>query len=142
MDLTQIIARLRAAASGLRVIGGAADFDTAMGGALVTPSLFVIPLAEQAVELEQTGETCQAFLHQFAVLQCVANVRDARGEAALNGLVAVRMQVRKALVGFVIDPENGESVIATGGRLLRLDGDGRLWWADEFRIKSYYRSTP
>lgn len=58
----------------------------------------------------------------------------------MNDLVGLRLALRAALVGWVPDASNGEAVTFTAGRLLRLDGDGRLWWIDEFQLTTYYWS--
>lgn len=140
MDLEPTIARLKTQLTALRSVGGAADLDAALTGVVATPAAFVMPVQDAAVDLGMLGSTGQRIAQGFAVLHCVANRRDAQGSAALNDLQACRVALRTALVGWVPDASTGEAVVFTGGRLLRLDGDGRLWWADEFQLVTYYWS--
>ena len=142
MQLDFIIARLKAHTTGLRAIGGAADLGAAMAGAVVAPSAYVIALSDESAEQAHTGSYDESDLWEFGVVLVVSNLRDARGEAALAALAPLRQQVRQALAGWVPDAATGEPVGKTRGRLLRLDGDGRLWWMDQFRYLTFYRSPP
>ncbi|MBS0507598.1 MAG: hypothetical protein JSR53_09490 [Proteobacteria bacterium] len=142
MDLEPIIARLKGAATGLKAIGGAADLDAALAGVVPVPSAFVIPISDSASALESTGAYDEWDWCEFGVILAVASLQGARGEAALGALVPMRRQVRAALSGWAPDQDTGEPVQKTRGHLLRLDGDGRLWWMDQFRWKSFYRSNP
>lgn len=141
MDLSLIVSRLKAELSALRSVGASADLDAAIEGAVAMPAAFVLPLAEMAVDLAMTGPTGQCITQAFGVLHVLSNKRDAQGGAALDDLKAHRLALRAALVGWVPDEASGEPVTFAGGRLLRLDGDGRLWWIDEFALKTYYWSA-
>lgn len=141
MDLSLIVARLKAELSALRSVGASADLDAAIEGAVAMPSAFVLPLAEAGHDLGVTGVTRQRITQAFGVLHVVSNRRDAQGGAALDDLKTHRLNLRIALVGWVPDAMTGEPVTFTAGRLLRLDGDGRLWWIDEFELTTYYRSN-
>lgn len=140
MDLSPVIARLKAQLSGLKSIGGAADLDAAIDGVVAMPACFVLPLAESGKEMDLLSQTAQSIRQTFGVVHVLGNRRDATGAAALVDLAGLRTPLRAALVGWVPDASNGEAVYFTGGRLLRLDGDGRLWWIDEFEVKTYYWS--
>lgn len=140
MDLSLIVARLKAELTALRSVGVSADLDAAIEGAVAMPAAFVLPLAETAQDLGMTGSTGQAITQAFGVLHVVSNKRDAQGGQALDDLKTHRLALRQALVGWVPTEANGEPVTFTGGRLLRLDGDGRLWWIDEFALKTFYWS--
>lgn len=142
MDLDFVIGRLKAATSGFKAIGGAADMDAALAGAVTVPSAFVIPLADQSSEQAHTGTYDETDLNEFGVVLAVSNLRDTRGAAALATLAPTRAQVRGALAGWVPDEDTGEPVTKVRGQLLRFDGDGRLWWIDRFSWKSFYRSNP
>ena len=141
MDLTLILARLKAQLSGLKSVGTSADLDTAIEGAVALPAAFLLPLAERATASDLTGSTSQRITQAFAVLHVVSNRRDALGSAALSDLVPLRARLRAALVGWVPDAETGEPVHYSAGRLLQLDHDGRLWWLDEFELVTYFWST-
>lgn len=141
MDVTFAITRLitRMAGLGLKTIGGSADLDAAMEGTVSVPSLYVMPLAESADANILIGANAQRITQAFGVVLVVANRRDATGKAALQDLAALRTPLRDALVGWAPVPENGEQIQYSAGRLLKFD-DGRLWWADDFALKTYYRS--
>ena len=141
MDLSLIIARLKSQLIGLKSIGGSADLDSAIAGLVVMPSAFVLPLTESASGNEMLNSTEQRITQTFSVVHVINNRRDAMGAAALDDLVALRTALRVALVGWVPDSANGEPVTYTGGRLLRLDGDGQLWWSDEFQLITDYWSA-
>jgi len=142
MDLQFVIDRLKAQLSGVRQLGGAADLDSALNGSVSVPAVFVMPQAEKAaVTPMSTGLVRQTFAPNWGVIQVVSNRRDAAGAAALTDLASLRQAVRLALVGWVPDTSTGEPVYATGGQLLRLDGESRLWWVDSFELKTYFRSN-
>ena len=140
MDLEFVVTRLKAQTTGLRAIGGAADFDAALNGNVVLPALYVIPLGDSADWMGHTGSYDETENIDFGVVIGVANLKDVRGEAAQTTLAPVRRQVRQALAGWAPDDNTGEPIRKTSGRLLRMDGDGRLWWMDRFQLKTYFRS--
>lgn len=142
MDLTFAIDRLKARTTGLRTIGGAADLDAAFAGVVAVPSVFVIPLSDDPTPIDDTGPYEEWVTSLFGVVMAVSNAKDARGDAAMAALVPVRQQVKAALAGWVPDEDTGEPVTPKGGRLLRFDGDGRLWWIDQFARKTFFESTP
>lgn len=142
MNLQFAIDRLKSRTAGMRSIGGAADLDAAFAGAVAVPSLFVIPLSEESTPLDDNGPYEEWVTHLFGVVMAVSNAKDARGDAALASLVPVREQVKSALAGWVPDDDTGEPVTPKSGRLLRFDGDGRLWWIDQFAVKTFFESTP
>ncbi|MBB1601579.1 hypothetical protein [Variovorax sp. UMC13] len=140
MDLSPVIARLRTKLIGLRAIGGSADLDAAMRGVVVAPSAYVMPLVEQGREIPTTGPTRQRLTSLFGVILVIENVRDNTGAASLVDLNGLRTQLFDALVGWVPDDQVGEPVIFTSGELVQAEGDGKLWWSDEFQLISFYRS--
>ena len=142
MDLSLIVERLKERLGGLRSVGASADLDAAIEGVIALPAAFVLPLAESAWDSGLTGGTGQRVVQAFGVLHAVTNRRDAQGGAALNDLKALRLALRAALVGWVPFAATGDPVLFTSGRLLSLDGDGRLWWMDEFQLTTYYWSLP
>lgn len=141
MDLSVVLARLKAQLTGFKQIGTSVDMEIAMKGAPPTPCAFVLPLAESAANDDLTGMVHAQVAQAFGVVLCVSNVRDARAAAALTDLTPLRAQVRTALLGYVPDPANAEPVHYKAGRLMQLDGDGRLWWLDEFEVTTHYWST-
>lgn len=140
MDLSLIVARLKAQLTGLKAIGASADLDAAMDGVTAMPAAFVLPLAESAVDMGVIGQTGERIEQAFGLIHVLRNRRDAQGGAAIDDLKTLRLNLRTALVGWVPDASTGEAVRFTSGRLLRLDADGRLWWTDEFALTTYYWS--
>ncbi|MCX7257997.1 MAG: hypothetical protein NTZ64_15120 [Polaromonas sp.] len=140
MDLSLIVVRLKAQLGALRSVGVSVDLDAAIEGVVAMPAAFVLPLAESGRDMGLLSQTGDCVTQAFGVLHCVSNRRDAQGGAALADLKAHRLALRQALVGWVPDATTGEPVRFTDGRLLRLDGDGRLWWIDQFELITYYWS--
>lgn len=141
MDTTAIVQRLRDRVSGLREIEAAAGLEAAMRSNLAAPAAYVVPLSESAQPLDSTGDVEQLEVHLFGVIQVVETL-DATGAPGVLSLAAMRSQVKAALIGWVPDASNGEPVLFMGGEIVQFAGDGRLWWSDEFTLKSYYRSNP
>jgi hypothetical protein len=141
MDLSPIVTHLKAQLTGLRFVGAAADLEAAMAGAVVMPAAFVIPLADSAQDMGMLSSTAEKVRQVFGVVHCLANRRDAQGASALVDLATLRQALRVALVGWVPDVATGEPVTFSAGHLLRMDGDGRMWWIDEFELTTYYWSA-
>lgn len=140
MDVTPIIDQLRLSAAPLfRAIGGSVELDAAVQSAPVTPSAWVMPLAERPADPHLASAADQIVMLHFSVVICLANRRDATGSAAGQDLQALRLAVRDALLGWAPDQDTGDPCVYTGGRLLRFE-DGRLWWADEFRVMTLIKS--
>jgi hypothetical protein len=144
MDLSLIQAHLKTqlvGARGLKSVGLSAELDAAIEGGVAVPAAFVLPLAESAADMGLLSSTAQQVVQTFGVVHVVSNRRDAQGGAALNDLHALRLVLRAALVGWVPDAATGEAVTYTAGRLMKMDGDGRLFWIDEFKLTTYYWSA-
>lgn len=142
MDLSLILARLQTELSStVNSVGVAADLEAAMDGVVAMPALFVLPLSDRGEDVDAASSTDQRVPQTFGVVLCVSNQRDAQGAAALGDLHPLRQALKKALVGWVPDASNGEPVTFDQGNLLSLDGNGRLWWIDRFRLTTYYWSA-
>lgn len=135
MDLTPVITRLReqCPTGTFRQIGGAAELDAAISSAPVTPSAFVMPLADRPDDPHLASYHLQHVMRHFSVVLCIANRADATGEAAASDLASRRHAVRLALRDWAPDDTTGDPIVFSGGRVLRF-ADGRLWWADEYRF--------
>ena len=142
MELTPIVTRLqeRLDPLELREIEAAAGLDAAISGNLASPAVYVIPLSERGTELAHTGEVDQRETRVFAVLQ-VTETRARTAAPDVDTFVPLRTAVKEALIGWVPDEDTGEPVTFLGGELIQLEGDGRLWWSDEFVFTGYFRST-
>ena len=137
MDLTPVVERLRGQCPTLRLVGSSAELDTALDVALALPAAFCVPLSESARSNPMT--LLHEVTQRFGVLLVVSNRRDASGAAALVDLNALRLAVRTALIGWVPNPTEGEPVMYSGGALMRLDADSRLWWTEEYELKTYWK---
>ena len=142
MDVTFAIDRLKANVAGLGIksIAGAAALDAVDDNTIATPSLIVVPLAESAEPNSLVGATSQRITQAFGVVFVVSNLRDVAGAAAAQTLAPLRLAVRAALTGWAPLPENGEQISFTSGRLLSF-GNGRLIWADDFALRTYFRAV-
>jgi len=141
MDLSLILARLKAQLPALRSLGQSADLAAAKSGMLALPGMFVVPLKDLATPEDMTSATSQQITQTFGVVVGLRNSRDALGGAALDELHPHRLALRAALVGWVPDTDTGEPVHFSAGHLLEIDGEQRLWWVDEFQLKTYYWSA-
>ena len=138
MDLGPIEQRLKAMVPALKKVGDAIDLDAIRTGVVPTPSAFVLPARDSATDIELLGGFEQDIDNHFTVVLAISNKRDSRGSAALKSLEPIRRAVKTAMNGWVLDSANGEQVRFVSGNILRFD-DGLLWWADEYRVKSYER---
>lgn len=139
-DPQWIITRLKAEVSGLKLIGGAADFVSAAEGVKQTPSAFVLPSSERAGS-SSTGTmvVSQNNNVRFGVVMAVQNLRDPRGEKAQADLLPIRTSIMNALHGWQPDYDF-DPIEFGGGRLLQLN-DQVLWWQDEFVTAHFIRSV-
>lgn len=147
MDLqAAIIARLQVLVPQLRQIEGAIELDAALSSdahaRIDTPAAFVVPLSDMPSDDESfSGQTIQQVVGSVAIVFCLDSYRDELGQAAAADLNALRVAVRRALLGWVADPDTGEPVRAGKGQLLDFGG-GRTWWADEYDITYYWSEEP
>lgn len=142
MQLDFIIERLKPLTPApLRLVGGAADLDAAMRAAVALPVAFVIPLSERSESAPLLGRWREEDRCEFGVLLCVSNLRDARGAQALEQLAPLRAAVRAALSGWAPVQCAGRAITKRAGKLLRLDGDARLWWMDHFDMQLTYEGA-
>ncbi|MDD5028901.1 MAG: hypothetical protein PHH58_05260 [Rhodoferax sp.] len=138
MDVTLIVNRLKAADTSLLEIESAAGLDAAMRANRAAPAAYVIPLSERAVQLPSIG-IVEHFEHRLFGVVFVISCLSTTGDDAVVDLATVRAQVKEALIGFVPDATTGEPVTFAGGDLVQFQGDGQLWWSDEYQLKTYYR---
>ena len=138
-DLALVVERIRARVSGLVDVGGAAALNRAMDSNVAVPAMYVLPLAERATPAGTLGQVRMKVALGFGVVLVLNNRRDNKGAAAMGDLLPFRKALRTALVGWVPEPENGEAVLFTDGRMLQMDAEGRLWWTDEFVVSYYFQ---
>lgn len=121
-------------------ISGAASYAAAAADGLKgDQAAWVIPVADApgANALENGIE--QRVAVRFGVVVALRNVSDARGDAAIDDLEALRIDVRTQLLGWI--PPDAFEVITRGqGRMLALD-NMELWWLDEFLTAELTRAA-
>lgn len=139
MDLTPILQQLRQQLADLplREIEEAAGLDAAMRGSRATPAVYLLPLSERGQGLDHTGDTDQIEHRLFGVL-VVVDVMNAASTPGVVDLATLRRRVKQALIGFVPDDSMGDPVLFVGGELVQFEGNGRLWWSDEFGFSGYF----
>jgi hypothetical protein len=95
------------------------------------PAAYVIPLADVGgANSLAAGPVRQRVVRAFGVIVLLANLRDARGQAATEALEAVPAAVRAALVGFQPTPDH-DPIEFRRGQLMDVS-EGALAWRDEF----------
>lgn len=139
MDLNPILQRLRQQLADLplREIEEAAGLDAAMRGSRATPAVYLLPLSERGQALDHTGDTDQIEYRLFGVL-VVVDVMNASNTPGVVDLTTLRRRVKQALIGFTPDDSMGDPVLFVGGELVQFEGNGRLWWSDEFGFSGYF----
>ena len=136
MDLSPIVARLRAQLTGFLAVGSAADLDAVGNGVVPAPSCYLVPVGEVAQPNGITGGFTQRVDVSFMVVIVSRNLVDATGAAALAGLEVLRHAVKAALVGWAPDAGNGDQVEFVSGDLVRFEQQ-LMWWADNFKFSTW-----
>ncbi len=142
MQLAPIVSRLKARATSLKHVAGAANLAALKSAPARTPAAWVVPVSESAsANVSASIDVVQRIRRRFGVVIAVRDVRDATGEAALDGgLAQARSEIVAALVGWSPDAESG-AIVAAGGRLLSFSS-GALWWQDEFETDIWQGGKP
>lgn len=132
MELEPIIEALR-----LRVpyfsnrIGGAAQFKVLPETAgLTVPCAYVIPLDDNPGEQQASNTLRQDITDSFAVIVCLSNVADEKGQGSAKSVHQVRKLLWAALLGWPPSDEY-DPIEYEGSQLLALDR-ARLWYQFEF----------
>ncbi len=132
MKYSPIITRLRARCPvfGNRV-AGAAEFKPLPETAnLAVPAAYVLPLNDQAGTVAAMNGYEQTIRDGFAVVVCLSNRADERGQGAADELDAIRAALWKALLGWEPDDHHGW-VEYEGGEVIHMDR-ARLYYQFDF----------
>jgi len=133
------IARLRAEVPALKLVGGAADFQTAVErNPTVTPAAFVFPLEESPGENQMGNVVIQRVVAGVGIAFVVKNVSDVTGDAARQDLIELRQAVKERLLGW--SPAAGHDPYERGNSGLLAFRDGHMWWQDVYRTAYFDRS--
>lgn len=129
--LQEVIDRLKAQVSTLRLIEGAAEFAAlSERGSPQTPAAYVVPLAESAEANPLSSGVSQLVTERFGAILAFRHVGDPRGEAATKQIETLRAATIAALLNWA-PTANHTAVEYAGGRLLGL-ADGIVWWQQDF----------
>lgn len=132
MELLPIIEHMRDYAPFFaRRVGGAAQFKLiSETTALVMPCAYVIPLEDSPQAPTSENAVRQTLAEGFAVVVCLNNAVDERGQAAAASVHEARRAVWKALLGWRPTQEHN-GIYYDGGSLMQLDR-AQLWFQFEF----------
>lgn len=140
MNLEPIVARLVAQCQVLKLVGGSANFELAVGALATFPAAFVLPAKESATSnpfMDQIVE--QRVQMDFGVVLAVRDLADNEGSAAHDALDPIRSAVRDALLAW--QPDGSDACIEfVAGDLMAFD-NGVFWWADTYRTAYMIRSV-
>lgn len=140
MNLTPIIDRIRDEVPALKLVGGAAQFERALGGLTALPAAFILPAAEAAEPSPFMDQLVQQQVGaEFSVLVAARNLADDEGAAAVEALEPVRVAIRAALLGWPPTDEH-DSCEFRAGELVAFD-NGVLWWQDRYSTAFLIRSV-
>lgn len=121
-------------------IHGAASLESAMtSGPRKMPSIWCIPLSDQAAPNQIVGGVCQLVTASVGIVIAVHNVRDATGDASRHDLEMLRDDISGALLNW-IPPDAEAQVTYVRGRLIRIE-DGVIWWQDEYQTTYQLRKV-
>ena len=136
--IDEIMARL-ASVEALQLVGGAADFQTAVeNNPTVTPCAFVIALDEKYGPSQDATIVIQRVEATVGVVFVVRNVSDAHGAAARQELAPLRKAVSELLLGW--EPVSSYAPLEGAAANLLVFKDGHMWWQDVYVTSFYNRS--
>lgn len=128
------------AALGLRLVGGAAEFQAAAdGNPPAFPAAYVVLLNEAPGEGSVSGLVIQRVGVTVGLCLAVRNVADAKGGAASQDMQALRAAIKASLLGWA--PQEGCDPLERGpGQLLAFRPGGVMWWQDIYTSSYFDRS--
>lgn len=144
MKPSLIIPRIRSqvAALGTRVAGSAAmegAIDT--GRSMVLPCAFVVSLGDQPSENLELHAVTQQILDRFAVVVCVSNASDERGQAASEQVHNLRAALWTALLGWTPDQTVYGPITYEGMPADPEIDRARMWAQFNFATEMFIQST-
>ena len=147
MNLDLVIGQVRQYCAPLQGrVGGAADFDTGTEhivaftdskGALVYPTAVVIPLDDEATDLDpMSGPNLnQMVTERIGIIVEFDATADRRGQGGVDQVHAMKYALHGALLNWNPDPEHSTSGLRyAGGRLIAYDR-ARLFWQYDYSIE-------
>lgn len=141
-DIGQVVTRLRGQVTGLRAVGGAADFAAAVERPGALPAAFVL-LAREDAKPKAGGSAIgiQAIDVKFGVVLALQHYRSSeRGAAQADVLRPLITEVRTALVGWEPAADGpAQRIDLVSGQLLRYD-QATAWWQETFSTRYWSRT--
>jgi hypothetical protein len=140
--IAEVIARLQTTVMPpLKLVQGAVEYAalTAPPPAARQPAAYVMPLGGTPGPNTLAGHIRQRMQESIGVVILLGNLRDVRGDAAMDAIEPVYRAVRAALVGFVPDPAY-EAFLLGPARLLDF-ADGVIAWQESFSTAYQQRSV-
>ncbi|MDB2704912.1 hypothetical protein N9Y67_00055 [Pseudomonadota bacterium] len=104
-----------------RVSGAAEYADLHNHSRLKVPAAYIIPLDDEAGPIRSKNSYTQSIVEGFAVVLVVSNATDERGQAAMNAIDDLRLELWRALLGWKGVGECYERIEYNGGNLLNID---------------------
>jgi len=141
-DTDQVVTRLRDQVTGLRAVGGAADFAAAAERPGALPAAFVL-LAREDAKPKAGGSAIgiQAIDVKFGVVLALQHYRSSeRGVAQANALRLLIAEVRTVLLGWEPATDGpAERIGLVSGQILRYD-QATVWWQETFSTRYWSRT--
>ena len=127
------------AALGLKLIGGAAEFQAAAeANPAAVPAAFVITLDESAGPSLVVPVVEQRVAVNVGIVLVVRNVSDATGAASQVDMEALRAKVKAKLLGW--SPADGCDALERSRSHLLAFKQGHMWWQDAYTTAFLDRS--
>ena len=122
-----------------KLVSGAAQLEAASKtNPTADPAVFVYALSEQGTPSATYSLVSQRVHVLVATVIAVKSVADAHGQAAVDALTPLRLQVRNSLLGYA--PADFDPLEFDGGQLLAFQG-GYVWWQDVWRSATDINQT-
>jgi hypothetical protein len=140
--IAEVIARLEATCKPpLKLVQGAVEYAALAAPPPVArqPAAYVMPLGGSPGANTLAGSIRQRMQESVGVVVLLGNLRDARGDAAMDAIEPVYRAIRTALVGFV--PEPGYEAMQLGPARLLDFADGVIAWQESFSTAYQQRSV-
>ena len=137
--IAAIRTRLAAQTPALKLVGGAADFQTAAErNPAAAPAAFVFLVGEDPSANQLSNAVEQRIAATAAIVYCLSNASDASGAAAQADIDTLRAAGRAALYGW--QPAANYDPLERGQSKLLAFRDGYIWWQDLYHSAYYDRS--
>lgn len=141
--LAEIQTRIdQAAANPFKSVSGAISLAAAQDNPPQKgPAAWVYPSAAAGESSNRVNEHRQKITTRFGVVFFLRSDVDPSGGRKVDAVEAHYTWLRNTLIGWVPDPTTGQAVSFQRGYLAGFE-DGGVWWAEEFSVDHYVRTSP